>query len=60
MHSPHKIARDCQANEDDTAAKQSSLYDIFLIDLLRKHLKSNINQEKKEWQHSDWKQAMTA
>ena len=35
----HKIARDCQANEDHTVAKQSSLYNIFLIDLLGKHLK---------------------
>ena len=25
MHSPHKIARDCQANEDDTVAKQSTV-----------------------------------
>ena len=30
MHSLHKIARDCQANEDDTATKQSSLYNILL------------------------------
>ena len=34
---PHKIARDCQANEDDTVPKQSSL--STLIDLLGKHLK---------------------
>ena len=33
MHSPHKIARDCQANEDDTVAVNT------LIDLLGKHLK---------------------
>ena len=25
MHSLHKIARDCQANEDDTVTKESSL-----------------------------------
>ena len=31
MHSLHKIAKNCQAYEDDTVGKQSSLI-IFLID----------------------------
>ena len=36
-------AQDCErlpTNEDNTVAKQSSLFNIFLIDLLGKYLKS--------------------
>ena len=48
MHSPHKIARDCQANEDDTAAKQSSHYNWFVgetfkilkLSFAKKHISS--------------------